>query len=151
LAIARNLVHDHRRRVQVRQFVALGTLGDLVEDGPSPEERLLRKEEVGRLLDALDGLGEDDREIVSLRYGSGLGGREVAEMLGISEANVRARLWCALRSSRSHHHPALLPRLRRGRPGRRRTARRRGCARPGNDGTLYEETPGRARSGWLLR
>lgn len=97
LAIARNLVQDHRRRVRVRQYVPLGTMGDLVEDAPSPEERLLRKEEIGRLLDALAGLGEDDREIVSLRYGSGLNGREVAQLLGISEANVRTRLWRALK------------------------------------------------------
>ena len=34
---------------------------------------------------------------MSLRYGSGLDGREVAEMLGISEANVRTRLWRALK------------------------------------------------------
>ncbi len=97
LAIARNLVHDHRRRIRVRQYVPLGTMRDLVEDAPSPEERLLRKEQVGRLLDALAGLGDDDREIVSLRYGSGLDGREVAAMLGISEANARTRLWRALK------------------------------------------------------
>ncbi|MGH7517548.1 MAG: RNA polymerase sigma factor [Gemmatimonadales bacterium] len=97
LAIARNLVQDHRRRVRVRQYVPLGTMGDLVEDAPSPEERLLRKEEIGRLLDALAGLGQDDREIVSLRYGSCLNGREVAQLLGISEANVRTRLWRALK------------------------------------------------------
>jgi RNA polymerase sigma-70 factor (ECF subfamily) len=97
LAIARNLVHDHRRRIRVRQYVPLGTMGDLIEEGPSPEERLLRKEEVGRLLDAVAGLSDDDREIVSLRYGSGLDGREVAAILGISEANVRTRLWRALK------------------------------------------------------
>ncbi len=97
LAIARNLVQDHRRRARVRRYVPLGTMDDLVEHGPSPEERLLRKEEVGRLLDALATLGDDDREIVSLRYGSGLDGREVAEMVGISEANVRTRLWRALK------------------------------------------------------
>ncbi len=97
LAIARNLVHDHRRRARVRRYVPLGTLQDLVEDAPSPEEQLLRKEQVGRLLDALADLGDDDREIVSLRYGSGLDGREVAELLGISEANVRTRLWRALK------------------------------------------------------
>ncbi|MGH7630040.1 MAG: RNA polymerase sigma factor [Gemmatimonadales bacterium] len=97
IAIARNLIQDHRRRVRVRRYVPLGTMGDLVADAPSPEERLLRKEDVGRLLDALAGLGDADREIVSLRYGSDLDGREVAEMLGISEANVRTRLWRALK------------------------------------------------------
>jgi RNA polymerase sigma-70 factor (ECF subfamily) len=97
LAIARNLVHDCRRRSRVRRYVAIGTLGDLVEDGPSPEERLLRREEVGRLLDALGTLSDSDRELVSLRYGSGLDGSEVAELLGISDGMVRTRLWRALK------------------------------------------------------
>ena len=97
LAIARNLVQDYGRRVRVRRYVPLGTMGDLVEDAPSPEERLLCQEEVGRLLDALASLGDHDREVISLRYGSGLDGREVAEVLGISEGNVRTRLWRALK------------------------------------------------------
>ena len=97
LAIARNLVQDHRRRARVRRYVPLGTMADLAVDAPSPEERLLREEEAGRLLDALGALGDNDREIISLRYGSGLDGREVAAMLGISEQNVRTRLWRALK------------------------------------------------------
>ena len=68
LAIARNLVHDYRRRSRV-----------------------------GRLLDALGTLNDSDRELVSLRYASGLDGGEVAELLGISEGMVRTRLWRALK------------------------------------------------------
>jgi RNA polymerase sigma-70 factor (ECF subfamily) len=97
LTIARNLVNDHRRRGRVRQYVPLGTMRDLVCDAPSPEERLLHEENVGRLLDALAGLSAENREIISLRYGSGLSGDEVARHLGISEANVRTRLWRALK------------------------------------------------------
>lgn len=97
LAIARNLVHDHHRRARVRRYVPLGTMADLAFEAPSPEERLLREEESGRLLDALGALGQDDREIISLRYGSGLETRVVAEMLGISEQNARTRLWRALK------------------------------------------------------
>lgn len=97
LAIARNLVHDYRRRSRVRRYVAIGTLGDLSEDAPSPEERLLRREEIGRLLDALGTLNDSDRELMSLRYGSGLDGGEVAELLGISKGMVRTRLWRALK------------------------------------------------------
>jgi RNA polymerase sigma-70 factor (ECF subfamily) len=97
LAIARNLVHDHRRRARVRRYIPLGTMTDLAFNAPSPEERLLREEEVGRLLDALGTLAEADRELISLCYSSGLDGWQVAEMLGISEANVRTRLWRALK------------------------------------------------------
>jgi RNA polymerase sigma-70 factor (ECF subfamily) len=73
---------------------------DLAHDAPSPEERLLREEEVGRMLDALADLAPADRELVSLRYGSGLSSAEVAEVLGVREPVVRTRLWRALKRLR---------------------------------------------------
>jgi RNA polymerase sigma factor (sigma-70 family) len=48
------------------------------------------------MLDALADLAPADRELVSLRYGSGLEGAEIAQILGISEGNVRTRLWRVL-------------------------------------------------------
>ncbi|MBA3554848.1 MAG: sigma-70 family RNA polymerase sigma factor, partial [Gemmatimonadales bacterium] len=69
---------------------------DLVYEAPSPEERLLREEEVGRLLDAVTTLADADRELIGLRYGSGLDTSEVAQILGISEGGVRTRLWRVL-------------------------------------------------------
>ncbi|HET7600970.1 MAG TPA: sigma-70 family RNA polymerase sigma factor [Gemmatimonadales bacterium] len=96
ITIARNLLRDHRRRARVRQYVNLHALRDLASHAPSPEERLLYEEEAGRALDALAGLDAADREIVSLRYASGLSGPEIAALLGISEANARVRLWRAM-------------------------------------------------------
>lgn len=96
LSVAQNVLADWRRRARLRQYLTLGTLHDLIHDAPSPEERLLREEEVGRLLDAVATLGDADRELIGLRYGSGLDTAEVARMLGISEGNVRTRLWRAL-------------------------------------------------------
>jgi RNA polymerase sigma factor CnrH len=87
---------DWRRRARLRQYVALGTMHDLIHEAPSPEERLLREEEAGRLLDAVASLGEADRELIGLRYGSGLETVEVAQILGVSEGTVRTRLWRAL-------------------------------------------------------
>jgi len=96
LTVARNVLADWRRRARLRQYVTLGTLHDLVYEVPSPEERLLREEEVGRVLDAVAGLAAADRELVGLRYGSGLDTAEVAQILGISEGSVRTRLWRVL-------------------------------------------------------
>ena len=96
LTVARNVLADWRRRARLRQYVTLGTLHDLVYEAPSPEERLLREEEVGRLLDAVATLADADRELIGLRYGSGLDSAEVAQILGISEGSVRTRLWRAL-------------------------------------------------------
>lgn len=100
LTVARHVLTDWRRRFRLRQYVALGTMHDLVCEAPSPEERLLRAEEVGRLLDAVATLAEADRELIGLRYGSGLDTAEVAGVLGISEGGVRTRLWRALRRLR---------------------------------------------------
>jgi RNA polymerase sigma-70 factor (ECF subfamily) len=69
---------------------------DLASDTPSPEERLLWEEQVARLLDAVAELGPRDREIIGLRYGSGMETTEIADVLGIREPAVRTRLWRAL-------------------------------------------------------
>jgi len=94
--IAQNVLRDHGRRERRRRQVSLSDYRDLRSDAPSPEERVLWQEEVGRLLAALDELSEGDRRLVSLRYGSGLSSAEAAEVLGIREAAVRTRLWRAL-------------------------------------------------------
>lgn len=96
LTIARNVLGDWHRRARLRQYVSLGAMHDLVCEAPSPEERLLREEEVGRLLDAVATLGAADRELIGLRYGSELDTAEMAQALGISEGSVRTRLWRAL-------------------------------------------------------
>jgi RNA polymerase sigma-70 factor (ECF subfamily) len=101
LTVARNVLADWSRRARLRQYVTLGAMHDLVYEAPSPEERLLREEEVGRLLDAVATLAEGDRELIGLRYGSGLDTGEVAQILGISEGSVRTRLWRVLGRLRS--------------------------------------------------
>jgi RNA polymerase sigma-70 factor, ECF subfamily len=99
--IAHNTLRDHQRRARVRAYVPLTAMHDLAADAPSPEERLLWEEEVARLLVAVADLSERDREIISLRYGSGLETLEVAEVLGLREPAVRTRLWRALARLRS--------------------------------------------------
>ena len=94
--IAQNVLRDARRRERRREWLPLGALRDVAWEAPSPEERLLREEEVAALLRAVAGLGDRDRELVSLRYGSELEYGEIAELLGIGEGAVRTRLWRAL-------------------------------------------------------
>jgi RNA polymerase sigma-70 factor (ECF subfamily) len=96
LAIARNVLRDWGRRDRLRQYVTGGNLLDLASEGPSPEERLLRQEEIARLLDAVATLPPADRELIGLRYGSELDTAEVAGLLGISQGSARTRLWRAL-------------------------------------------------------
>lgn len=100
LAIARNAVRDHLRQARRRRHLPLASLRDLAFDAPSPEERLLWEEDVRRVLEAVGRLGHEDREIIGLRYGSGLPPAGIAEALRLNESAVRTRLWRALKRLR---------------------------------------------------
>jgi RNA polymerase sigma-70 factor (ECF subfamily) len=83
LTIARNLLIDHHRRDRHRRTEELDeqrapTVPGPEEQGGSPE-----------LADAVAQLNEREREVLALRYGADLTGPEIAEMLGLSLANVQ--------------------------------------------------------------
>lgn len=65
---------------------------DAVEPGPSPEARAIHSSLRSRLGRALAGVPRPYRVVVVLREIEGLSTREVAEVMGISEANVKTRL-----------------------------------------------------------
>ncbi len=102
LTIARNVLIDERRSARVRRQVGVDELRDLAMDEPSPEERMLRREEVGAAMTAMGALGSDDRELLSLRYGGELDIAELAELLEVPAGTVRTRLWRALERLREH-------------------------------------------------
>jgi RNA polymerase sigma-70 factor (ECF subfamily) len=70
---------------------ALALVRRLVGSATSPSEHLLRQELRRRLRDALERLGERDREVLLLRYLEGLSTRETAAVLGITEGAVKVR------------------------------------------------------------
>ena len=105
LRIARNALRDHLRRERRRRPAPSAAMYDLRCDAPSPEERLLWEEQVARLLAAVSALGPGDREVIGLRYGSGLDTAEAAELLGVSQAVLRTRLWRALGRLRQSLEP----------------------------------------------
>ncbi|MFH1764432.1 MAG: sigma-70 family RNA polymerase sigma factor, partial [Gemmatimonadota bacterium] len=98
LRIARNAVTDHLRFLKRRSslHVSLDRVPDLVAEVPTQEERVLREERIEVLLNASRELSRSDQEILSLRYGGGLGNQEIAEALKISGNAVAVRLHRAL-------------------------------------------------------
>ena len=98
LRIARNAVTDHLRKLRRRGslHISLDRAPDLVSDGPSQEERLLRAEQLRRLFNAAATLREADQEVLSLRYGAGLENAEIAESLKITANAVAVRIHRAL-------------------------------------------------------
>jgi RNA polymerase sigma-70 factor (ECF subfamily) len=99
LRIARNAVTDHLRSLRRRGslHVSLDRVPDLVANVPSQEARVLKQERIQALLNATQTLRPADQEILSLRYGAGLGNNEIAESLGISPNAVAVRVHRALK------------------------------------------------------
>lgn len=98
LTIARNAIIDHyraRRDHAVLDDAALAV-------SRCPEERLAVDEAARRVSAWLDGCSPQLREMYALRYGEGLRVREVADVLGLSEAAVKQRFARSLRELRTH-------------------------------------------------
>lgn len=105
LAIARNALIDERRRRRPELSIdapgedgeaSLAT-GSLTTAGP--EQRLGGVS--GELDDALARVQPREREVLALRYGADLNAAEIAEMLGLSVANVHQLNSRGLRKLRS--------------------------------------------------
>ena len=99
-SIARNTVIDHYRVRGRRQTVSLEETTDISSGDLSPEEELLKKEELRKLRVSLSGLSREEQEIISLKFGSELNNRQIAKMLGLSESNVGTKLYRAVRKMR---------------------------------------------------
>ncbi|MDE2794265.1 MAG: sigma-70 family RNA polymerase sigma factor [Gemmatimonadota bacterium] len=98
LRIARNAVTDYLRTLRRKGslHISLDRVPDLVSQGPSQEERLLREEQLRRLFNAAATLRPADQEILSLRYGADLGNAEIADTLRITSNAVAVRMHRAL-------------------------------------------------------
>lgn len=94
LAIAGNALIDHYRR-GARVFEELDEFA--LPRVTGPEERFAGSPE---LVAALGQLGEREREVLALRFGGDLTGPEIAELLGLSVANVQQVSSRALRRLR---------------------------------------------------
>ena len=61
-------------------------------DPPSPETTVLAEERRAELLGAVEGLREEDREVISLRYFLELSEAEAASVMGCARGTVKSRL-----------------------------------------------------------
>lgn len=96
VAIARNTLIDHLRRAERMRAEPLDERS-LAELAPPDESDSLSPE----LIDALAQLPERERELLALRYGGDLTGPEIAQLIGLSLANVQQINSRALRKLRT--------------------------------------------------
>jgi RNA polymerase sigma-70 factor (ECF subfamily) len=98
LVIARNLLVDHLRAGRGGRERPMDEV-DLATIGAAPDQRSLGLDP--SLERALAELGPRERELIALRFGGDLTGPEIAELTGLTLANVQQILSRALRRMRT--------------------------------------------------
>jgi RNA polymerase sigma-70 factor (ECF subfamily) len=87
-SVASHIVIDYyRKQYRSRQEVELTDM--MVGPGASPAERAMKKQTLESLHQALSQLTDDQRNVISLRFGYDLPIKDVAHMLGKSEGSVK--------------------------------------------------------------
>ena len=98
LQIVANEARNRRRSAGRRANLTL-RLADEARPGdavPSPEAALLTGEQRSELLDAVNGLRDEERDVVACRYFLGLSEDETAQALGVRVGTVKSRTARAL-------------------------------------------------------
>ena len=86
--IGRNLLYDNSRR----QRPTIPYEEEQHGDDTDEESAFLIREESRRVLKALQQLDPEETDVLSLAVSSGLSYREIAEMTGTSEANIKVKI-----------------------------------------------------------
>lgn len=90
MTIARNIVFDHMKSARFRLEL---TTGDVIEGGESaasPEATVLAHLTNARLLQAVNDLGDEQKECIVLRFLSGLSVAETASAMGKNDGAIKA-------------------------------------------------------------
>ncbi len=91
--IANNAIIDHTRRASNSQESEWEEFFDpAAPETQEPEQQMINSETSRELLAALDKLNERERRIIELRYWGEQNTRTIAEILSMSESNVRVTL-----------------------------------------------------------
>ena len=86
--IARNALLDDRRKAHRNASLE----EEDESDGGNPEHQILVRDEYRRVLSAMQQLGEAQRDVLSLAVSSDMSYRDIAELTGTSEQNIKVRI-----------------------------------------------------------
>lgn len=100
LAIVGNQARNHRRARGRRQALALRAAEEASGSTPSPEMEVLGAERRAQLITAIEGLRDEDRQVITLRWFVDLNEAEMASLLGRPAGTVKSRLSRAMQRLR---------------------------------------------------
>lgn len=99
--IAHNAIVNHRLQQQRRRSVIdLEEIDYLPSAVQSPEEAVIHKEALQKLLQQMSALSPRDQDILALKFAARLTNREIAEVLDLNEKTVSVILLRSLRKLR---------------------------------------------------
>jgi RNA polymerase sigma factor (sigma-70 family) len=104
LRIVANEARNRRRSAARRDKLALRTAAEQAsgDAAPSPEAAVLVAEQRRTLMDALDQLRDEERDVISCRYLLDLSEEETAAALGLRRGTVKSRTSRGLARLREH-------------------------------------------------
>ena len=97
MTIARNIVFDHAKSARHRLESTTGETIEPGEHAQSTENAVLESLDAERLRAAVDKLGDEQRECVTLRFMQGLSVSETAAVMGKNDGAVKALQHRAIR------------------------------------------------------
>ena len=100
-AIAHNTVVDYQRIQKRHTQVSLEALGQRACNGAGPENMVIYNESRKKLLAALSGLTDRERNLIALKFSAELTNRTIARISGLGESNVAVILYRTVRRLRA--------------------------------------------------
>jgi RNA polymerase sigma-70 factor (ECF subfamily) len=107
--IARNVIISHGRKYGRETIVDPDVMKSIAPNGASVEGEILLREELRTVANLLKGFPQREQDIVSLKFDAELSNAQIAQIMELSEANVRVILFRTLRKLRQ-----LMSEARRG-------------------------------------
>jgi RNA polymerase sigma-70 factor (ECF subfamily) len=95
-----NLARD-KIRARTRQAEALDSVNPIIPGSDNPEQRIIEKEELTRLRQAISQIPYEQREAVMLHLKGGMKFREIAKLQGVSVSTIHGRYRYGLDKLRS--------------------------------------------------
>ena len=92
VTVVRNTAIDFQRKQKRTNATFVQSEEDATEQIPdrtSVEEKILLRDELNRIRQALRKLPEKERDVLRMRYQQGLPDKEIAQAMGVAESSVR--------------------------------------------------------------
>jgi RNA polymerase sigma-70 factor (ECF subfamily) len=98
--IARNIIISHGRKYSRETLVDPDVLKAIAPSGESVEGEILMREDLAAVAQTMRQFPQREQDIVALKFDAELSNTQIAEIMGLSEPNIRVILFRTLRKLR---------------------------------------------------